>query len=411
MSDVTGIEMAYLSKYVLRGSRLAAFYKRGYSTASPFVFSEEVRRAKSEGKPIVALESTIITHGMPYPQNLETAKQVENIIRERGAVPATVAILKGQLSIGLSEDELTYLAQAKGVVKASRRDLAPIAAAKLDGATTVAGTIIAAQLADIPVFVTGGIGGVHRHGENTLDISADLNELGRSNTLVVCSGVKSILDIGRTLEYLETQGVCVCAFGESSDFPAFYTARSGFAAPHRVGDAQQAARVLHAARRLDLASGIVVAVPVPQEYAMDEKIIEEAINSALKEADRKGIFGKEVTPFILAAVAKATSGASLNANIALIKNNAKVGADIAVEFKKLKNVDDSKNAFNIGLSKGAGKCAPNSSRHFHTSCSRRVDESPLFSGDMKCGADVLVIGGANVDRVYTLREDGVQVSL
>lgn len=401
--------MAYLAKYVLRSSRLAAFYKRGYSTASPFVFSEEVRRAKSEGKPIVALESTIITHGMPYPQNLETAKQVENIIRERGAVPATVAILKGQLSIGLSEDELTYLAQAKGVVKASRRDLAPIAAAKLDGATTVAGTIIAAQLADIPVFVTGGIGGVHRHGENTLDISADLNELGRSNTLVVCSGIKSILDIGRTLEYLETQGVCVCAFGESSDFPAFYTARSGFAAPLRVGDAQQAARVLHAARRLDLASGIVVAVPVPQEYAMDEKIIEEAINSALKEADRKGIFGKEVTPFILAAVAKATSGASLNANIALIKNNAKVGADIAVEFKKLKNVDDSKNAFNIGLSKGAGKCAPNSSRHFHTSCSRRVDESPLFSGDMKSGGDVLVIGGANVDRVYRLREDGVQL--
>ncbi|CAH1643441.1 unnamed protein product [Spodoptera littoralis] len=409
MSNVTGIEMPYLAKYVLRGSRLVAFYKRGYGTASPFVFSEEVRRAKSEGKPIVALESTIITHGMPYPQNLETAKQVENIIRERGAVPATVAILKGQLSIGLSEDELTYLAQAKGVVKASRRDLAPITAAKLDGATTVAGTIIAAQLADIPVFVTGGIGGVHRHGENTLDISADLNELGRSNTLVVCSGVKSILDIGRTLEYLETQGVCVCAFGESSDFPAFYTARSGFTAPHRVGDAQQAARVLHAARQLELASGIVVAVPVPQEYAMDEKIIGEAINSALKEADRKGIFGKEVTPFILAAVAKATSGASLNANIALIKNNAKVGADIAVEFKKLKNGDDSKNAFNIGLSKGAGKCTSNSSRHFHTSCSRRADENPLFSGDKKCGGDVLVIGGANVDRVYRLKEDGVQV--
>ncbi|CAH0699021.1 unnamed protein product [Spodoptera exigua] len=403
--------MAYLAKYVLRGSRLAPFCKRGYSTASLWVFSEEVRQAKSEGKPIVALESTIITHGMPYPQNLETAKQVENIIRERGAVPATVAILKGQLTIGLSEEELTYLAQAKGVVKASRRDLAPIAAAKLDGATTVAGTIIAAQLADIPVFVTGGIGGVHRHGENTLDISADLNELGRSNTLVVCSGVKSILDIGRTLEYLETQGVCVCAFGETSDFPAFYTTRSGFTAPHRVSDALQAARVLHASRQMKLASGIVVAVPVPQEHAMDEKIIQEAINNALKEADRNGISGKEVTPFILAAVAKATSGASLNANIALIKNNAKVGADIAVEFKKLKNVDDSKNAFNIGLSKGAGKCASNTSRHFHTSCSRRADESPLFSGDKNCGGDVLVIGGANVDRIYRLKEEGAQVSV
>ncbi|KAH9634064.1 hypothetical protein HF086_001266 [Spodoptera exigua] len=436
--------MAYLAKYVLRGSRLAAFYKRGYSTASPWVFSEEVRQAKSEGKPIVALESTIITHGMPYPQNLETAKQVENIIRERGAVPATVAILKGQLTIGLSEEELTYLAQAKGVVKASRRDLAPIAAAKLDGATTVAGTVIAAQLADIPVFVTGGIehylthgkhssiviamkllkcfgiadwvntyacGGVHRHGENTLDISADLNELGRSNTLVVCSGVKSILDIGRTLEYLETQGVCVCAFGETSDFPAFYTTRSGFTAPHRVSDALQAARVLHASRQMKLASGIVVAVPVPQEHAMDEKIIQEAINNALKEADRNGISGKEVTPFILAGVAKATSGASLNANIALIKNNAKVGADIAVEFKKLKNVDDSKNAFNIGLSKGAGKCTSNTSRHFHTSCSRRADESPLFSGDKNCVGDVLVIGGANVDRIYRLKEEGAQVSV
>lgn len=401
--------MAYLAKYISRSSRLAKFYQRGYSTASPFVFSEEVSCAKSEGKPIVALESTIITHGMPYPQNLETAKQVENIIRERGAIPATIAILKGQLTIGLSEDQLSYLAQAKGVVKASRRDLAPIAAAKLDGATTVAGTIIAAQLADIPVFVTGGIGGVHRHGEDTLDVSADLNELGRSNTLVVCSGVKSILDIGRTLEYLETQGVCVCAFGDTSDFPAFYTARSGFTAPHRVADASGAARVLHAARELQLSSGTVVAVPIPQEYAMDEKIIEDAISGALKKAEKQGVSGKEVTPFILSAVVKATSGASLQANIALIKNNAKVGADIAVEFKKLKNVDNSRNAFNIGSSKGVGKCSSNSSRHFHTSCSRGTDDEPLFSADKNCDGDVLVIGGANVDRTYRLKEDGVQL--
>ncbi|KAJ8734797.1 hypothetical protein PYW08_014047 [Mythimna loreyi] len=400
--------MAYLAKYVSRGSRVAAFYQRGYGTATPFVFSEEVRRAKADGKPIVALESTIITHGMPYPQNLETAKQVENIIRERGATPATIAILKGQLTIGLSPDQLSYLAQAKGVVKASRRDLALIAAAKLDGATTVAGTIIAAQLADIPVFVTGGIGGVHRHGEVTLDVSADLNELGRSNTLVVCSGVKSILDIGRTLEYLETQGVCVCAFGESSDFPAFYTPRSGHTAPHRVKDAKEAARLLHAARKMQLTSGTVVAVPIPQEYAMDDKKIEEAITRALKEAKQKGIFGKEVTPFILAAVAKATGGASLNANIALIKNNARVGADIAVEFKKVTNLENWKNSSNIGLSKGSGKCSSNSLGYFHTSCSRRADEAPLFSEE-NCEGDVLVIGGANVDRTYRLKEDGAQL--
>ncbi|CAD0195464.1 unnamed protein product [Chrysodeixis includens] len=308
---------------------------------------------------------------MPFPQNLETAKQVENIIRDRGAIPATIAILKGQLTVGLSEEQLSYLAQARGVVKASRRDLAPIMAEKLDGATTVAGTIIAAKLADIPVFVTGGIGGVHRHGEKTLDISADLNELGRSDTLVVCSGVKSILDIGRTLEYLETQGVCVCAFGDSSEFPAFYTRRSGHRAPHRVADAAQAARLLHAARTLRLSSGTVVAVPIPEEYAMDD--------------------------------------------IALIKNNAKVGADIAVEFKKLKNVDNLENAFNIGSAKGGGKGSGGSARQLHTSCWRGAgvrgggDDGPLFCGDENAAGDVLVIGGANVDRTYRLKEDRVQV--
>ncbi|XP_075982796.1 uncharacterized protein LOC142981026 [Anticarsia gemmatalis] len=406
--------MAYISKYVSRVSRLAAFHQRGYSTAPPLVFSEEVRNAKAERKPIVALESTIITHGMPYPQNLETAIQVENIIRERGAIPATIAILKGQLTVGLTEEQITYLAQAKGVVKASRRDLASIAAAKLDGATTVAGTIIAAELADIPVFVTGGIGGVHRQGESTLDVSADLNELGRSKTLVVCSGVKSILDIGRTLEYLETQGVCVCAFGDSNDFPAFYTPKSGYKAPHRVADASHAAQVLHATHALRLASGIVVAVPIPHEYAMDEKVIEESIRVALQEAEEKGIRGKEVTPFILSAVAGATRGASLAANIALIKNNAKVGADIAVEFKKLKNVDNLENAFNIGVAKGGGKCTSNSARHFHSSCgawasAAPADDTPLLEPSATRGGDVLVIGGANVDRTYRLKEERAQL--
>ncbi|XP_053602036.1 uncharacterized protein LOC128670418 [Plodia interpunctella] len=373
-----GTNMAALLRSLWRSSQAAVFFTRTRNFSSPpLVFSEEVLRAKSKNKPIVALESTIITHGMPYPKNLETALEVEEIIRERGATPATIAILKGQLTIGLTKEQLEYLSQAEGVVKASRRDLAPVAAVGGDGATTVAGTIIAAQLADIPVFVTGGIGGVHREGESTMDVSADLTELGRSNTLVVCSGIKSILDIGRTLEFLETQGVCVCSFGESSEFPAFYTPRSGHRAPHRVPDAGSAARLLRISHTYGLNSGIVIAVPIPKEYAMDEDVIEGAIELALEDAKKKGIRGKEITPFILAAVAAATGGSSLSANIALIKNNAKVGADIAVEFKKLNNVDN----FNIEFLKGA---------------------SPREG-------DVLVIGGANVDKTYRVIEDNVKL--
>ncbi|XP_047523230.1 pseudouridine-5'-phosphate glycosidase isoform X3 [Pieris napi] len=361
---------------LLKISRRSLTLIRRYST--PLIYSDEVRTAKNDNKPIVALESTIITHGMPYPKNLETALEVENIIRNQGAVPATIAILKGQLTIGLTRTQLEYLAQAKDVIKASRRDLAMVVAGKQDGATTVAGTIISAELADIPVFVTGGIGGVHRDGEKTLDVSADLTELGRSKTLVVCSGVKSILDIGRTLEYLETQGVTVCALGESKQFPAFYTRRSGFDAPYNVVDAEHAASVLNAARSLHLSSGIVVAVPVPEERAMDEKKIETAISNALKNANEKGVRGKEITPFLLAAVSKATGGASLDTNIALIKNNAKVGADISIHYQKLR----------IN--------APIQSRGLHTSCRRM--------------SDVLVIGGANVDRTYRITEENIQSS-
>ncbi|XP_052753827.1 uncharacterized protein LOC113523000 [Galleria mellonella] len=379
--------MAYLLKTIYRSSRVGTLYYSRYRSTNPqrIVYSEEVSQAKLDGKPIVALESTIITHGMPYPKNLQTALQVEQIIREKGATPATVAILKGQLTVGLTKEQLEYLAQSKNAVKASRRDLAPVAAAGLDGATTVAGTIIAAELADIPIFVTGGIGGVHREGEKTLDVSADLNELGRSKTLVVCSGVKSILDIGRTLEYLETQGVCVCSYGDSNDFPAFYTPRSGYRAPNRVADARQAAQLLFSAHTLQLQSGIVIAVPVPKEYAMDEKVIEEAIQLALEEAKKKGIQGKEITPFILAAVAKATGGSSLEANMALIKNNAKVGAEIAVEFKKLNNVNNP----NVKFLKNK--------------------KDKLKSTAVKSGNDVLVIGGANVDRTYSVTEDHVKL--
>ncbi|CAH0405973.1 unnamed protein product [Chilo suppressalis] len=252
-------------------------------------------------------------------------------------------------------------------------------------------------------------GGVHREGENTLDISADLNELGRSKTLVVCSGVKSILDIGRTLEYLETQGVCVCAYGKNADFPAFYTIRSGHRAPYHVESPLQAAHVLNAARSLDLASGIVIAVPVPEEHAMDESVIEKAIEVALVEAKKKCVKGKEVTPFILSAVAKVTGGASLEANIALIKNNAKVGADIAVEFKKVKNLDNS--IGNIGF-----HGPTNTRRYFHTSSAARDklnddgEDWPFFTKPQDRQGDILVIGGANMDRTYRVSENKVQVS-
>ncbi|CAG9782998.1 unnamed protein product [Diatraea saccharalis] len=405
--------MAYSLKTINKGLRPAWTFNRFWgSVQSPLVFSEEVLEAKSSNKPIVALESTIITHGMPYPKNLETAMEVENIIRDRGATPAIIAIIKGQLTIGLTENQLRNLAQARGVIKASRRDLAPILAAKLDGATTVAGTIIAAELADIPIFATGGLGGVHREGENTLDISADLNELGRSKTLVVCSGVKSILDIDRTLEYLETQGVCVCAFGKTADFPAFYTVRSGYRAPYHVETAEQAAQILNASHTVKLESGIVIAVPVPEQHAMDESVIEKAIDGALVEAKEKGIKGKEITPFVLAAVAKVTSGASLRANIALIKNNAKVGADIAVEFKKLKNVNNS-NGGNIGF---LGSSSANSRRHFHTSSATRnreidnCEDWPFFRKPEDTQGDVLVIGGANMDRTYRVTEKNVELN-
>ncbi|XP_045504329.1 pseudouridine-5'-phosphate glycosidase isoform X2 [Colias croceus] len=373
---------------------LAGFTRltRRFCAHSPLVFSDEIQSAKKDNKPIVALESTIITHGMPYPKNLETALEVENIIRKQGAIPATIAILKGQLTVGLTSSQLENLAQSKGAIKASRRDLAMVMADGLDGATTVAGTIIAAELAKIAVFVTGGIGGVHRDGENTMDVSADLTELGRSKTLVVCSGVKSILDIGKTLEYLETQGVTVCSFGESKQFPAFYTRRSGHEAPYNVVNAEHAARVLHAARTLHLSSGTVVAVPVPEEFAMDEKIIEDAISNALLEAERRCIRGKEITPFLLDAVSKATGGASLNTNIALIKNNAKVGAEIAIQYEKLR-----KNTGTGQMKKFSGSTI---ARQLHTSCVRST-----IAED----GDVLVIGGANVDRTYRITEDKVQL--
>lgn len=297
--------------------------------------SEEVSKALSEGKPVVALESTIISHGMPYPKNVETALNVEKIIRENGAVPATTAVLNGKIKVGLSTEEVEYLGKAKNVIKMSRRDMPFIVASKLDGATTVAATMIIAQLAGIKVFATGGIGGVHRGAQETFDISADLDELGKTNVAVVCAGAKSILDIGLTLEYLETKGVPVFGF-KTEELPAFFTTKSGFKVDYRVDSELDLAKALKAKWDLGLQGGVVVANPIPSEYAMDFDKINNAINDAVKEAEEKGIKGKESTPFLLGKVKEITEGQSLEANIQLVYNNAKLGAKLAAELSNLK---------------------------------------------------------------------------
>jgi len=297
--------------------------------------SEEVSKALSEGKPVVALESTIISHGMPYPKNVETALNVEKIIRENGAVPATTAVLNGKIKVGLSTEEVEYLGKAKNVIKMSRRDMPFIVANKLDGATTVAATMIIAQLAGIKVFATGGIGGVHRGSQETFDISADLDELGKTNVAVVCAGAKSILDIGLTLEYLETKGVPVFGF-KTEELPAFFTTKSGFKVDYRIDSELDLAKALKAKWDLGLQGGVVVANPIPSEYAMDFDKINNAINDAVKEAEEKGIKGKESTPFLLGKVKEITEGQSLEANIQLVYNNAKLGAKLAAELSNLK---------------------------------------------------------------------------
>lgn len=294
----------------------------------------EVKKALEEGKAVVALESTIISHGMPYPKNVETALNVEKIIRENGAIPATIAILNGKLKVGLTEEEVEYLGKAENVAKTSRRDIPFIVSKKLDGATTVASTMIIAALAGIKVFATGGIGGVHRGAAETMDISADLQELANTNVAVVCAGAKSILDIGLTLEYLETQGVPVVGF-KTEELPAFYTRKSGFKVDYRVDSAEELANALKAKWDLGLKGGMVVANPIPEAYQMDYDTINTAIEAAVIEADEKGIKGKESTPFLLAKVKEITEGKSLEANIQLVYHNAMVGAQMAVELAKL----------------------------------------------------------------------------
>ncbi|PGY08157.1 pseudouridine-5'-phosphate glycosidase [Bacillus sp. AFS031507] len=297
--------------------------------------SEEVHIAKEQGKPIVALESTIISHGMPYPQNVKTAREVEQIIRDNGAVPATIAIVDGKIKIGLSDEELEMFGKSTDVAKASRRDLAYLLATKKLGATTVAATMICAEAAGINIFVTGGIGGAHRGAETTMDISADLEELGQTNVAVICAGAKSILDLGLTMEYLETKGVPVIGY-QTDVLPAFYTRNSEFSVNFRADDAETIASTLKVKWDLNLKGGAVIANPIPEEFAMDEKTITNVIEAALKEAEEKHISGKNVTPFLLGKVKELTEGKSLDANIALVKNNAVVGAQIAVSFNGMK---------------------------------------------------------------------------
>ena len=296
--------------------------------------SPEVREALAAGKPVVALESTIISHGMPYPQNVETALNVERIVREHGAVPATTAIIGGRLKAGLSRDEIEYLGKkGMSVTKVSRRDIPVIVAKGADGASTVATTMIIADMAGIRVFATGGIGGVHRGAQQTMDISADLDELGQTGVLVVCAGAKAILDLPLTLEYLETRGVTVIGYG-TEELPAFYTRTSGLGVDYRLDTPEEIAAAFRCKREMGMKGGMLVTNPIPAEYSMDPAVINRAIDEAIAEAEARGVKGKQVTPFLLAKVKDITGGDSLDSNIQLVYNNAALAAEIAVDLAK-----------------------------------------------------------------------------
>ncbi len=291
--------------------------------------SKEVREALEAGRPVVALESTIISHGMPYPQNVETARKVEQTIRDEGATPATIAVLGGRMKAGLSDDELEYLGKAgQKVTKASRRDLPVLIARGMDGATTVTTTMMIAHRAGIRIFATGGIGGVHRGAETTMDISADLEELAHTPVMVICAGAKSILDLGLTLEYLETKGVPVLGYG-TEELPAFYTRKSGFGVDYRVDTPEDLAAIFRAQRELGIEGGMLVTNPIPEEYSMNPDVINRAIDQAVAEANQQGIHGKAITPFLLARIKDLTGGDSLDSNIQLVLNNARLAARVA----------------------------------------------------------------------------------
>ncbi len=295
----------------------------------------EVAEALAAGKPVVALESTIISHGMPYPQNVQTALEVERIVRENGAVPATIAVIGGRLKAGLTAEEIEYFGKkGQAIAKASRRDLAVLCARGEDGATTVTTTMIIAHMAGIRVFATGGIGGVHRGAETTMDISADLEELGQTPVMVVCAGAKSILDLGLTLEYLETEGVPVIGYG-TKELPAFYTRTSGFSVDYRMDSPAELAKAFKTQNNMGFPAGMLVTNPIPEEYAMPLEVITGAIDQAIAESVQKGIHGKETTPFLLARVAELTGGDSLASNIQLVFNNARLAAQTAAQYASL----------------------------------------------------------------------------
>lgn len=299
------------------------------------VINPEVKAALDANKPVVALESTIISHGMPYPKNVETALNVENIIRKNGAIPATIAIIKGKITVGITKEEIEHLGK-KGldVIKCSRRDLPVLLARGEDGATTVATTMIGAALAGIKIFATGGIGGVHRGAETTMDISSDLEELSYTPVMVVCAGAKSILDLGLTLEYLETKGVTVIGY-KTDCLPAFYTRESNFSVDYRMDCPSEIAKSFAVKQACNLKGGMLVANPIPEEYSMDKKLIDKTIAEAIDEANKLGIHGKNTTPFLLDKIQKLTGGESLASNIQLVYNNAELGAKIAIELSKL----------------------------------------------------------------------------
>lgn len=300
--------------------------------------NREVLKALKEGKPVVALESTIISHGMPYPKNVETALLVEKAVRDEGATPATIGIIDGVPIIGMTKDEIEQFGKRHGIIKVSRRDLPVVYAKKEWGATTVAATMILAKQAGIEVFVTGGVGGVHRGAQETFDISADLEELAKTDVTVICAGCKAILDLPLTMEYLETKGVPVLGY-QTNELPDFYTRHSGIMLEHSIKDAREAALIIKAKRDNNLFGGILIANPIPEKYAMDQTVIDKAIEDALKDMKKEGIKGKDTTPYLLKRVTELTKGDSLESNIHLILNNASVGAKIAKEIVRLKNED------------------------------------------------------------------------
>lgn len=294
----------------------------------------EIQEALDHNKPVVALESTILSHGMPYPENVDFAAEVEKVVRAEGAIPATTALINGRIKVGLSPAELQTMCKAENVGKVSRRDMATYLATKKNGATTVATTMICAAMAGVKVFATGGIGGVHRGGEVTMDVSADLQELKQTPIAVVCAGAKQILDIGRTLEYLETMGVPVLGNG-TSDFPAFYCRKSGYGVDYAAKDEAEIASIIKTKWELNLEGGVLIGNPIPEQYALDFDEMEAVINKALAEADEKGVRGKEITPFLLAKIKEITKGVSFASNVQLAYNNARVAAKIAKELCKL----------------------------------------------------------------------------